>query len=76
MPDQELKCGFRYDPIGWAENDTSLQGAQVRAVVLGRPKPEDTAILNSAGPHRARSAASPGTGNTCGFSTTRTSASA
>ena len=37
--------GFRYDPIRWAENDTSLHAAEVRRFVLGRPNPEDQEIF-------------------------------
>ena len=46
MSDTEPKYGFRCDPMEWVENDESLQGAQVRSVVLGSPKPGDMDVLN------------------------------
>lgn len=46
MSDTEPKYGFRYDPMEWVKNDESLQGAQVRSVVLGSPKPGDMDVLN------------------------------
>jgi len=37
----ELKYGLRYDAMKWIENDRSLEGAKVRAFVLGKPRADD-----------------------------------
>ena len=37
--------GFRYDPMNWVENDTTLQGALVRRDVLKQPKAGDEQII-------------------------------
>lgn len=33
----DLRYGFRYDPMQWVSNDCSFQSAVVRASVLKRP---------------------------------------
>jgi len=43
----ELTHGFRYDPMEWVENETSVVAAQVRTFVLDRPKPGDERILQN-----------------------------
>ncbi|MHC4982507.1 MAG: YncE family protein [Planctomycetota bacterium] len=48
MTIKQLKCGFRHDPIKWAENDASLQAAMVRVHVLERPKEGDEAAIRAA----------------------------
>jgi len=42
----QLKYGFRYDPMEWVANDTSLQAVQVRKVIFNSLNPGDQEILD------------------------------
>jgi hypothetical protein len=39
------KYGFRYDPMTWIKNDTSVQAARVRTFIFKQPAPGDGALL-------------------------------
>ena len=45
MEKQDLRYGFRYDPMKFVENDRSLQGAMVRTFVFHRPQEGDSEVL-------------------------------
>lgn len=47
MTSQNLKYGFRYDPMHWAENDPSLFAAIVRTHILNSPQNGDREILDN-----------------------------
>ena len=47
MTKTRFKYGFRHDPVTWAQNDSSLEAAMVRRVVLSTPRPEDQKILDA-----------------------------
>jgi hypothetical protein len=44
---ETLKYGFRHDPMGFVEDDETLQGALVRKHVFGEPNPGDEALLQA-----------------------------
>lgn len=44
--DKQFQYGFRYDPMRWAENDTSRFAAIVRTQILNSPKNCDQDILD------------------------------
>jgi len=44
---EPFQYGFRYDPMAWVENNTSLQAARVRAIVFGAPNPGDREMLDA-----------------------------
>ena len=47
MSNARFQHGFRHDPMKWAQNDSSLQAAMVRRVVIATPKPGDQKILDA-----------------------------
>lgn len=47
MKNEGLEYGFRYDPMKWIEESGSVQAAQVRALLLERPKEGDKETLQA-----------------------------
>ena len=47
VTETQFKYGFRYDPMKWAENDRSVQAAQIRTFLLKKPKLGDEGILQA-----------------------------
>ena len=45
MSETQFEYGFRYDPMQWVENDSSLDAAEVRRLVLQNPKPQDRQVF-------------------------------
>ena len=47
MGEPAFRYGFRYDPAAFVESNKSLQGAKIRALILGRPLEGDGALLDA-----------------------------
>ena len=47
MSDLGMEHGFRNDPMQWAENNTSLQGALVRLQILQTSRAGDTELIKA-----------------------------
>jgi len=47
MDTDQLRYGFRYDPMTWVQRDRSVQAAQVRTFVFKEPQPGDEEVIEA-----------------------------